>query len=574
MGSDDAPGDVPGTGDRLRLLESVVGNAKDAVVLTDFDDAGEPRIVFVNPAFTEQTGYFPDQVIGRHPRLLLGPDSDPDAQLRLRRAVEHHRSVTVELTHYRADGSHFVVENNVNPVFDDTGRCTHMVSIQRDITDRKLAERQLAYQAVTDPLTRLPNRTLLADRLNQALAGLGRHTRYAGLLLMDLDRFKAVNDTLGHEFGDQILVQVALRLTAVLGASDTVARLGGDEFAFVLPELDRPEDAELVATKVLLALEAPFELGGLTIPIDASIGIVVAPDHGEDASVLMQRADVAMYRAKEQVSGYAVYSGASDEGRLNGLALMVELRRAVDAGQLELHYQPVVDLATSAVAGYEALMRWNHPTRGVLLPDEFILLAEETGVIRAVTDWVLDDALAQVRRWHDGGAPVRVALNLSARLIADAELPDRVVASLQKHGVPASALHLEVTESAVMVNPDWALDVLTRLATLGVRITVDDFGTGYSSLAYLKRLPVHQVKVDKSFVVDMVRDAADASIVRAVVDLGHTLGKTVVAEGVEDEATLTALRAIGCDFAQGFHLGRPVPASSVDLRAISYRRGR
>ncbi|HMC70322.1 MAG TPA: EAL domain-containing protein, partial [Mycobacteriales bacterium] len=460
----------------------------------------------------------------------------------------------------------FIVENNVNPVFDETGRCTHLVSIQRDVTDRKMAERQLAYQALHDPLTRLPNRTLLADRLSQALTNLGRHGNFVGLLLMDLDRFKAINDTLGHEFGDQVLVEVALRLGTLLRTSDTVARLGGDEFAFVLPDLDSAEEAELVTAKILVALGEPFDLGGVTIPIDASVGIVLAPTHGTDASLLMQRADVAMYRAKEQASGYAVYSGEPDDGRLNALGLMVELRRGIDAGELELYYQPVVELNTGDVAAVEALVRWHHPTRGILLPTEFIPLAEETGVIRPLTDWMLENALEQLQRWHEGGWPIRASLNLSARLVADTELPDRIIAALLRRQVPPSALQLEVTESAVMVNPDWALDVFSRLSEFGIQLTLDDFGTGYSSLNYLKRLPVHQVKVDKSFVLDMLRDGRDASIVKAVIDLGHTLGLTVVAEGVEDAATLRALADHGCDFAQGFLLGRPAPPAALIAR--------
>ncbi|HZN16190.1 MAG TPA: EAL domain-containing protein [Acidimicrobiales bacterium] len=549
--------------ERLRLLESVVGNAKDAVVLTDFDADGEPRIVFVNPAFTEQTGYQPHEVLGRHPRMLVGPDSDRDAQLRLRRAAELREATTVELTHYRADGTSFLVENTVNPVIDDTGRRTHLVSIQRDISERKLAERQLAYQAVHDPLTRLPNRTLFADRLSQALSGAGRHGSYVGLLLMDLDRFKAINDTLGHDFGDQVLVQVALRLATVLRSTDTVARLGGDEFAFVLPDLDSPDEAELVTAKILLALEAPFELGGITIPVDASIGVALAPIHGSEASVLMRRADVAMYRAKEQVTGYAVYSDAPDEGRLNGLGLMVELRRAIEAGELELLYQPVVDLQTMEVVAVEALSRWQHPTRGLLLPTEFIPLAEQTGVIRPLTDWMLTTALNQLQTWHEDGWPVRLSVNISARLVADRELPGRIMAGIERAGVAPSALQIEVTESTVMVNPEWALDVFTQLTARGVLLTLDDFGTGYSSLNYLKRLPVHQIKVDKSFVLDMLDDGKDASIVRAIIDLGHNLGLTVVAEGVEDAATLDALVAQGCDFGQGYLLGRPVTPSAL-----------
>ena len=367
--------------ERLRLLESVVNNALDAVVLCDYAEDGEARIAYVNPAFVAQTGYRAEDVVGRHPRVLVRADADVDAQRRLRDATQHHQSVTVELTHYRADGSTFYVENNATPVFDDTGICTHMVSIQRDITDRKQAALDLEHQALHDALTGLPNRTLLANRLR----GLLESNTAVALLLMDLDRFKTINDTLGHDFGDQVLQQVGRRLEALLRSDDTIARLGGDEFAFLLPDLHGPEEAELIVAQLLDGLREPFDVAGVTVPIDASIGVAFAPQHGGEASLLMQRADLAMYRAKEQVTGYAVYDADPDDARLGGLALLVDLRRAIEDDQLVLHYQPVVDLKTGTTAAVEALLRWEHPTRGLVMPDEFIGLAEETGLIGPLT---------------------------------------------------------------------------------------------------------------------------------------------------------------------------------------------
>jgi diguanylate cyclase (GGDEF)-like protein/PAS domain S-box-containing protein len=557
--------------ERLRLLESVVGHAKDAVVVTEFDDSGEPCIVFVNPAFTEQTGYAPQEVIGQHPRLLVRPDGDLEPQLRIRNAVEERRPVTVELLHYRKDGSSFWVENNINPVTDATGRCTHLVSLQRDVTERKKVEQELAYQALHDALTGLPNRTLLADRLQQALVSGHRRGNAVGLLLMDLDRFKAINDTLGHKAGDQVLQQVAVRLATALRASDTVARLGGDEFAVVLPDIGGLDEARRVATKLLTAFDAPFDIDGLTIRMDASVGITVAPLHGDDSTTLLQRADVAMYRAKATATSTAVFEEHPDNDQRERLGLLVDLRDAIESCQLRLHYQPILDLRTDAISAVEALVRWQHPALGLLNPADFIPLAEETGLVRSLTEWVLGAALRQARAWmRDDGSGMRVAVNLSARLLQDAGIVETVIDALRHEGVPAELLELEITESACMSKPDTSLEVIAELAAAGVRFTIDDFGTGYSSLAYLKRLPVHQIKIDKSFVVDMADDLNDASIVRSVIDLGHNLGLEVVAEGVEDALTLHLLRGAGCDYAQGFHVGRPAEA----LRLVRPSGGR
>ena len=677
--------------ERLRVLEAIVGHAKDAVVLLDFDEHGEGRIVFVNPAFTDQTGYAAEEVVGQHPRVLVRPDTDLEQQKRLREATLGRHAVVVELTHYRKDGSTFVVENHVNPVVDEHGNCQYIVSIQRDvterkraeeglrradrrfrriidhasdsvmllspdnrvvyaseaavamlgrvpdedpysileqvaeqdrarvadafascltapgstepiafdllsadgswrhvesvannliddpaveaiviitrdITDRKLFEEELAYRAVHDSLTGLPNRNFLAEALDHALAE-RRPDEHVGLLLIDLDRFKAVNDTLGHDAGDRVLRAVAQRLQGAVRSTDTVARLGGDEFAFVLPALATPDEAELVAINILNALRRPFEAGAMRVPVDASVGIALAPDHGVDGEILLQRADVAMYRAKQNVVSYAVYSDRSDEDRLSGLALMVELRRAIETGQLVVHYQPVVDLSTGAIVSVEALARWQHPTRGLISPAEFIPVAEESGLIRPLTDYVLRVALRQLSAWRRGGWDIGLAVNLSARLVDDAELPRRVLDSLRAAGVEPSALELEITESAVMLNPEGALAVFTELTDLDVRLSIDDFGTGFSSLAYLKRLPATRMKVDKSFVLDMLRYDKDASIVNAVIDLGHNLGLAVVAEGVEDAETADALMHAGCDFAQGFYFGRPVAPDALEFAA-------
>jgi diguanylate cyclase (GGDEF)-like protein len=425
----------------------------------------------------------------------------------------------------------------------------------------------LAYQARHDALTDLPNRTLLHDRLQQALHHApppqpGAEPVSVALLLMDLDRFKEINDTFGHHHGDQLLRQVGARLCAALRATDTVARLGGDEFAVLLPATD-VQRASAVAGALVRALEEPFILEGYSVSVGASIGIAVAPEHGQDATTLLRRADVAMYAAKRATSGYAVYLAAQDQYSPERLGLVGELRRAIEQDQLLLYYQPKVDFKTGRLDSVEALVRWQHPVRGLVPPDQFIPLAEHTGLITPLSHWVLTAALRQCRAWRDAGLGIRVAVNLSARLLQDERLVDSIVDLLRAWDVTPDLLQVEVTESAVMADPARALQILTRLHEMGIRIAIDDFGTGYSSLAYLKKLPADEIKIDKSFVRDMPGNADDVTIARSVIDLDHNLGLSVVAEGVEDRAVWDQLAGMGCDLAQGYYLSRPIPAAAL-----------
>jgi diguanylate cyclase len=419
------------------------------------------------------------------------------------------------------------------------------------------------HQALHDPLTGLPNRELFADRVGQAIRTADRQLRPAALLLLDLDRFKDVNDTLGHHHGDLLLDEVATRLTGVLRQVDTVARLGGDEFAVLLPEVDA-EGAPAVAEKLRVALHQPLTLDGVGLDLDASIGIAVYPDHGGDAAELLQHADVAMYAAKQTHAGFMVYDPAVDQHSPRRLALLGGLRRALERDELVLHYQPKADLSSGQVLGVEALVRWQHPAHGLLAPGEFIPLAERTGLIHPLTRWVLDAALRQAGQWRRAGHELSIAVNVSTRSLLDRDFPDQVADRLAAWQVPAGSLVLEVTESAVMADPALALDVLGRLHALGVGLALDDFGTGYSSMAYLKALPVDELKVDRSFVGQMASSTSDAVIVRSTIDLGHNLGLHVVAEGVESEGTWEELKTLGCDTAQGYHLGRPMPATELE----------
>ena len=418
----------------------------------------------------------------------------------------------------------------------------------------RLVER-LRHEAAHDALTGLANWTGLRQRIDGAIAAGER----VALVLMDLDRFKDVNDTLGHHNGDDLLVELSGRLAAACGDERWVGRLGGDEFAVVLRATADVAAPKKVAGDLLAVLAAPVVLDGVRIEMSASVGIAVYPEHGLDASGLLQRADVAMYTAKADHSGVAMYQPSEDHVSARRLVLAGELRRALDEGLLAVAYQPKVSLEDGRIAGTEALLRWQHKELGFVPPDEFIPLAERTGLIVSLTTYVLDRALRQVAGWLGDGLDLGVAVNISARNLLDSELPDEIGALLVRHGVEPRRLTLEITESSVMADPERAMDVLQRLSGIGIRLSVDDFGTGYSSLTYLKKLPVDEVKIDKSFVLSMATDAGDAAIVRSIIDLGGSLGLTVVAEGVEDPASWQRLADLGCDVVQGYGLCRPVP---------------
>jgi diguanylate cyclase (GGDEF)-like protein len=418
--------------------------------------------------------------------------------------------------------------------------------------------------ALHDSLTGLPNRALFADRLDHALAAGRRDGTDQAVMLLDLDRFKEVNDSLGHGHGDELLRQIAVRLRTCLREADTVARLSGDEFAVLLPGADASAATEL-GQRVLDGLHRSFVVHDVTVDVEASIGVALAPAHGETVEAIMRSADVAMYSAKDAKTGIVIYEPSQLVHQPNRLVLLGDLRRALDeADQLMLYYQPKISLDVNQVCGVEALVRWNHPTRGMVPPAEFIPVAETTGLINRLTDHVLRLAVAQGRAWLDAGTAVPIAVNLSPRCLLDATLLERVRALLVEHGLPAEMLRLEVTETAVMANPALAMATLTGLHELGIRLSIDDYGTGYSSMAYLRRLPVDELKVDRSFVLNMTENDNDAILVRSAIDLGHNLGLTVVAEGVEAAEHVAALQGLSCDIAQGFHYARPMPAD--DLR--------
>jgi diguanylate cyclase (GGDEF)-like protein len=490
-----------------------------------------------------------------------------------RSAEAHHRTSVAQLAHLRQLER---VLGWLTPVVFLAGLLLAALLTWITRGHRRLldAERRRAlHNSLHDALTGLPNRILLFDRFGQALRAAKRTGTTTGLLLIDLDRFKEINDTFGHQYGDALLAQIGTRLRSAIRESDTLARLGGDEFAVLLPDITDLGSATALAAKLRGALETPFLVEGIALDVEASVGVVLSGEHGMDPTLLLQRADIAMYVAKAQKLGVFAYDPDVDLHSPAKLALLGELRRALERDELVLYYQPKVSISTGEVVGAEALVRWQHPERGLVLPDAFIPLAEQTGLIEPLTTYVLGAALTQARVWMDAGQPLMVSVNLSARHLLDERLPRQVADLLVAHGVPADLLELEVTESALITEPVRAQRLLGAIDALGVRLSIDDFGAGYTSLGELKNLPFTELKIDKAFIMNMGKDPSDALIVRSIIDLGHNLSLTIVAEGVETSTALADLTALGCDTAQGYYLSPPLPATAFDTWRASRSPG-
>ncbi|MFQ5618759.1 MAG: putative bifunctional diguanylate cyclase/phosphodiesterase, partial [Rhodospirillales bacterium] len=437
-----------------------------------------------------------------------------------------------------------------------------------DVTKQKQVEEQIRRQANYDSLTGLPNRMLFLDRMKQAIVSVRRNKGLLALLFIDLDRFKVVNDTLGHVVGDRLLQEAAKRLQASVREVDTVARLGGDEFTIVLQDIAKAEDAAMVANKVIDSLGKPFLLDGHEAFIGASIGITIFPADGDDATTLLRNADVAMYRAKDAGRNeYRFFTNAMDAQALNRMSLENDLRYALERKQLFVHYQPIVEFQSERVINAEALLRWRHPTRGLVAPDTFIPLAEETGLIKSLGEWVLRTACAQARAWRDMDLPVfGMSVNLSSGQLKRGFTKDTVATVLEETGLSPDLLTFEITESLIMEDAEEAITYLHAIREMGVGLSIDDFGTGYSSLSYLKRLPVNSVKIDRSFVHDVTVDPEDASLADAIIALAHNLGLKVIAEGVETKEQLDFLRTRGCDLYQGYYFAKPMTAKEFQKR--------
>jgi diguanylate cyclase (GGDEF)-like protein len=430
--------------------------------------------------------------------------------------------------------------------------------------ERKQAEETVRYLAYNDPLTNLPNRFRFHQEMQRAIEACMRENRHTAMLLMDLARFREVNDTLGHTQGDRLLRQVGQRLRTTLARSDFVARLGGDEFGILLSCVSGVEEVIATIKTVLDMLQTPIVIDDLPLAIEANIGVAIAPQHGHDADRIMQRADVALYRAKEIGSGYALYDQKHDSHTPQRLALAAELRGAIEREELVVHFQPLVDLRSGDIAAAEALVRWQRPNEGLLMPEHFIGVTEHTGLIKPLTRWVLAKSLSQCHDWHHRhGKPWRLCVNLSARSLHDPHLTEEIEQALRVAGIEPGMLVLEITESAIILEPARAQETLAALHSLGVRLSIDDFGTGYTSLAHIKHLPVNEIKIDRSFVHNMLHDKSDAAIVRSVISLSQHLGLKVVAEGVENEEVLDELQELGCDYVQGYYLSAPRTAEAI-----------
>jgi len=544
----------------LRLAQRALEATANGIVITDCAKPDNP-IVYVNPSFERITGYTAAEAVGRNCRFLHGQDRYQPGTAMLRQAVLDRQEVRVVLRNYRKDGSLFWNELYMAPVSDEDGVVSHFVGVQNDITERKKAEEDLRHMATHDALTGLPNRTLLHDRIGQAIGYAERTRGEVAILFIDIDRFKNINDSLGHAAGDRLIVTLARRLRESVRKVDTVARVGGDEFVIVLTDIVRESDVGLVLAGLCAAIAEPVLVEGQELSVTASIGVGLYPRDGQDVSSLLKNADTAMYRAKDAGRGtYRYYTQGMNADAADRLRLENDLRNAIKGDELTVHYQPQVDAETGAIVGAEALLRWRHPQRGMISPAEFIPLAEESGLIVAIGEWVLRRVCAQYREWRGAGLPgLRVAVNLSPRQFRQSDLVGMIGAILADYDLAADWLELEITEGSLMHDPEAVTEQLGELHELGIRLSVDDFGTGYSSLAYLKRFPLDVIKIDRSFVTDIETNRDSAAIASAVVTLAHGLGLSVVAEGVETASQSAYLRGLGCDIAQGYLFGRPMP---------------
>jgi len=551
----------------LNLRNRAIESSVNAILILDSSRADYP-IEYVNPAFERITGYRAEEVLGRDGGFLLGPETEQPGVHEIRKALRERSDGRAVLRNFRKDGSPFWNEFYIAPVRNDQGVVTHFVGVMNDVTEAKTYEEQLAHQANYDSLTGLANRNLLQDRLQQSIAAARRAGSSVAAIFLDLDHFKVVNDSLGHNVGDELLRAVASRLRACVRESDTVARLGGDEFVVLfagkgeVPAIEA--DVTALAMKLLARISQPVVLGERPLLPTCSMGISVYPQDGEDGGTLLKHADAAMYRAKELGRNRFQFFTADVHERIRRrMELEMGLRQALERGEFELHYQPQVGLRDGAIAGVEALVRWRHPEHGLIGPSQFVGFAEETGLIVPIGEWVLRRACEQNRAWQAEGLPtVPVAVNMSARQCETADLDAVVARTLRETGLAPEMLELEITESISMANPDQSVPLMRRLKDTGVSLSIDDFGTGFSNLSYLKRFPVDRLKIDLSFIREITTDPGSLAISEAIITMSHRLNLEVVAEGVETAGQLKLLRERRCDMVQGYNFSPPVTAEA------------
>ncbi len=545
------------TEDKLRLHSRIIEDSDQGILITDVTE----RIVSVNSAFSRITGYSAAEAIGQTPDLLHSGVQDADFQTRVRQAIHGAGPWQGEIVGKRKNGELFPQSVSISVVRKDDGEISHAFSIFSDISVLRAAEENMERMANYDSLTGLPNRTLLNQLVGHALTSAKRNKNYGALLAIDLNRFSAINDTLGHEIGDELLRQVAQRFRLTLRDEDVLARVGSDDFVVALLNIQKREHSGIVAQKILAALELPFLIESHALFIGASIGISIFPEDSLDTNTLLRFADVAMKQVQETSdSGYLFYSPEMNQRAKDQMRLEGELRRALEDQQLLLFYQPKVSLRSGRIVGAEALIRWRHPERGMIPPVQFIPVAEETGLILDVGSWVLEEACRQVRHWLDAGLETPpIAVNISARQF-DALLPERIQEVLDRYSLPPEHLKLEITESLLVRGPEMVIPIMNELVAMGLDLSLDDFGTGYSSLAYLKKFPISTLKIDRSFVIGLPDEENDCAIAQAIVTMGKQLRQEIVAEGIETLAQMNFLRDLGCDQLQGYLFSPPVAA--------------
>ncbi len=556
--------------DAIRLRDQAIESSVNAVVIAAYA-ADSAAIVYVNPAFERITGFAAAEVLGRDCLFLHGADGDQPGLHNLRLVLREQRDGSGVVRNYRKDGTQFWNEIHLSPVRDSEDVVTHYVGILNDVTDAKRYQEELERKANFDDLTGLANRNFVRDMLAKGIAYAKRHDKTMTVMFVDVDHFKLINDSLGHAAGDELLRQVAARLRACVRGSDITGRQSGDEFVLLLN--DEGEDAAIaeMARRVLAAVMQPYEMQGNELFLSCSIGYAVFPRDGDSSEILLRNADAAMYRAKEAGRNtWQAYSPEMDSHAAERLTMEGRLRHAVARGQLFVLYQPIIDLGSGEVTAVEALLRWQHPDYGLVLPAGFIALAEETGLIVPMGEWILREACRQSRAWDTAGlAPIRMAVNLSARQFRQPGLVERIAGTLAETGMEGNRLELEITESMVMQNPVKTRGILERLVGLGITMAMDDFGTGYSSLAYLKHFPIHYLKIDRSFVDGIPDNAGDVAIVRTILGMAESLQLRVIAEGIEQCAQADMLRAGGCQEAQGYYFGKPMPADGVEKMLLA-----
>ncbi|MEL0584911.1 MAG: EAL domain-containing protein [Candidatus Thiodiazotropha sp. (ex. Lucinoma kazani)] len=555
---------------KLKQAVQIIEHTMEGVLITDSNGV----IDSVNPAFTEITGYSEQEIITQHPRILISGRHPPEFFEELWDNVRNTGSWRGEVWNQRKNGEVYPVWMTISCVRDEQGSVMHYVAVFSDITSIKQTQSQLEHLAHHDSLTNLPNRLLFEDRLEHAIAQAKRQKRQLAVLFLDLDRFKNINDSLGHAMGDELLKEVAARLQKILRDDDTAARLGGDEFTVLVENIEDPSQAAVVATKIQEKFKAPFKIAGRELHVTTSIGISIYPEDGKDVADLTKNADAAMYQAKEQGrNNYRYYTSELTRTAFERLLLETELRSALHQNQLLLYYQPQISLNNGEMTGAEAVLRWHHPRLGIIPPARFIPLAEESGLIHEIGNWVLQEACAQTRYLNKQGLfQGRMAINLSVRQIMQTDLILRFEQIIADSGCPPTMLQLEVTEGIFMGQMQHSVPVLDVFKKLGVSIAIDDFGTGYSSLSYLKQLPIDKLKIDRSFIRDMPHDSDAVAITQAIVSLGKNLGLRITAEGIETMAQQSLLQKMGCQEGQGYLYSPPVPAETFEEMLLEGRR--